>query len=121
MKNIFTILALALFTSVAVAQDVNKNTYLMAGDIIEATLYHQNGEVAQTGYYTKDNKLTGEWVSYDPNGNKTAVAEYNNGEKVGNWIFYDGDIKREVSYNESRIAKVTTWKVAETFVVSNHP
>ncbi|CAM3362398.1 toxin-antitoxin system YwqK family antitoxin [Aequorivita lipolytica] len=121
MKNILTILALVLLTSVSVAQEVNKSTYLIDGDIIEATLYHNNGMIAQTGYYTQDNKLTGEWVSYDLNGNKTAVAQYNNGEKVGTWVFYDGDIKREVSYYDSRIAKVTTWKVSHTHVVSNNP
>ena len=121
MKNIITILAIALITSVSFSQANKKSTYFLDANVIEATIFHDNGTVAQTGFYTKENKLTGEWVSYDLKGNKTAVAQYNNGEKVGAWVFYDGDIKREVNYDESRIAKVTTWKVADTYVVSNNP
>ncbi len=33
-------------------------------------LYHDNGQVAQTGFYTLDNKLEGEWISYDAVGKK---------------------------------------------------
>lgn len=121
MKNICTFLAVVLFSSIAVAQGLNKSSYLLNGDVIEATLYHNNGAIAQTGYYTQDNKLTGEWVSYDLSGNKTAIAQYNNGEKIGTWVFYEGNTQREVTYNDSRIAKVTTWKVADTYIVSNNP
>ena len=121
MKNIFILLAVILITSASFAQNAKKSTYFLDGDIIEATIYHDNGMVAQTGFYNKENKLTGEWVSYDPNGNKTAVAHYNNGEKVGTWVFYQTDTKREVSYEDSRIAKEKTWKVTETYVVSNNP
>lgn len=121
MKNIITLLAIALIASTSFAQQNKKNLYAIDGDVIEATIYHDNGMVAQTGYYTKENKLTGKWVSYDLKGNKTAVAEYNNGAKVGTWVFYQGNTQREVSYNDSRIAKVTTWKVADTYVVSNNP
>ncbi|MBK5212246.1 MAG: nicotinic acid mononucleotide adenyltransferase [Flavobacteriaceae bacterium] len=119
MKNIITILAIALITSVSFSQDIKKNTYFLNGDVIKATIYHDNGMVAQTGYYNKENKLTGEWVSYDLKGNKTAVAQYNNGEKVGTWYFFtDGDIK-EVSYMDARISKVVTWKSDNTQIVSN--
>lgn len=120
MKNILSLLVIVLITSVAVSQNKN-NTYFLEGDVIVATLYHDNGMVAQTGYYTKENKLTGEWVSFDQNGNKTAVAQYNNGEKVGTWVFYENNTQREVSYSNSRVAKVTTWKVIDSYVVSNTP
>ncbi|WP_347373799.1 nicotinic acid mononucleotide adenyltransferase [Aequorivita sp. Q41] len=121
MKNIITLLAVVLITNVALAQDNKKNTYFLDGDVIEATIYHENGMIAQTGYYTQENKLTGEWVSFDENGNKTAVAQYDNGKKVGTWLFYQGNTQREVSYNDSQIAKVTTWKLTDTYVVSNNP
>jgi len=121
MKNLITLFAIVLTVSMAFAQNANKNTYYLDGDVIKATIYHDNGAVAQTGYYTADNKLTGEWVSYDFNGNKTAIAQYNNGEKVGTWLFFEGNIKREVSYDDSRIAKVKTWTVTDTYVVSNNP
>ncbi len=121
MKNILTLLAIVLITSVALAQDNKRNTYFLDGDVIEATIYHDNGMIAQTGYYNKENKLTGEWVSYDLSGHLTAVAQYINGEKVGTWVFYQGNTQREVSYDDSRIAKVTTWKITDTYVVSNNP
>ncbi len=119
MKNIITAFALLFCTSVILAQDVKKNTYYLDGDLIEATIYHDNGTVAQTGFYNKENKLQGEWVSYNSKGDKTAVARYNNGEKVGTWYFFtEGDIK-EVSYMDARVAKVVTWKSANTQLVSN--
>lgn len=119
MKNIITILAIALITSVSFSQNKKENTYFLDGDVIEATIYHDNGMVAQTGYYTKENKLTGEWVSYDLNGNKTAVAEYNNGEKVGTWYFFTNSNIKEVSYMDARVAKVVTWKSSDTQLVVN--
>ncbi len=119
MKNIFTLLAIVLITSASLAQNSKKNTYFSDGDIIEATIYHDNGIVAQTGFYNKENKLTGEWVSYDLNGNKTAVAQYNNGEKVGTWYFFSKDNIKEVSYMDARISKVVSWKSDNTQVVSN--
>lgn len=118
MKNILSLLVIVLITSVAIAQNKN-NTYFLKGDVIVATLYHDNGTVAQTGFYTKENKLTGEWVSFDQNGNKTAVAQYNNGEKVGTWYFFMDENIKEVNYIDSRISKVVTWKSSDTQVVSN--
>ena len=119
MKNILTIFAIVFITSLALAQETKNNTYILDGDVIGATIYNDNGTVAQTGFYTKENKLTGEWISYDQNGNKTAVAQYNNGEKVGTWYFFtDKDIK-EVSYMDARVAKVVTWTSDKTQIVSN--
>ena len=78
MKNILSLLVVCLVANVAIAQcsktcskDV-KDKYVLVDDLIEATLYHENGALAQTGFYTKDNKLQGEWVSYDANGQKLA-------------------------------------------------
>ena len=119
MKKIIILFAIVLTVSMAFAQNANKSTYYMDGDVIKATIYHDNGTVAQTGYYTADNKLTGEWVSYDVNGNKTAIAQYNNGEKVGTWYFFTNEDIKEVSYADARIAKVVTWKSDDIQIVSN--
>ncbi|MDC8005949.1 nicotinic acid mononucleotide adenyltransferase [Aureisphaera galaxeae] len=119
MKKIVMLLAILLVGTVSFAQEVHKPTYEQKGDLIEATLYHDNGVVAQTGYYTQDNKLEGEWISYDTHGIKTAEAYYSNGEKVGTWTFYNGDTKKEVTYDNSRITAVKTWEVTDTRVVTN--
>lgn len=124
MKKLLLLLALVLFANIGFAQSCKKtcdmkNSYVQNGDLIEATLYHDNGKVAQTGFYTLENKLEGEWISYDAKGNKTAVAYYDSGQKVGKWVFYNGDEMKEVVYSNSKIAEVKTWKNTETRVVSN--
>lgn len=119
MKNILSLLALVLITATTLAQDHPQNTYFLDGDVIVATLYRENGKIAQTGFYTKHNNLTGQWVSYDTEGNKTAVAQYDNGNKVGTWYFFTDENIKEVNYLDARIATVVTWKTSDTKVVSN--
>jgi antitoxin component YwqK of YwqJK toxin-antitoxin module len=119
MRNICMILALILTTGMTFGQKIKKDTYIQKGDLIEATLYHENGAVAQTGFYNQENKLTGEWISYDTLGNKLAVGHYVNGEKTGTWYFYQGNEIKEVSYMNSKVAKVKSWKSGETRIVSN--
>lgn len=120
MKKIVLLLVMAFAANIAFAQTcVKKDSYVLNGDIIEATLYHDNGTIAQTGFYTKENKLQGEWISFDIHGNKTAVASYDNGEKVGTWLFYNGTEMKEVTYTNSKIAQVKTWTNTGTRVVSN--
>lgn len=117
MKKLIVIMAL-LLTGVLYAQDSNKPTYVVEGDFIVATLYHDNGVVAQTGMYTEDGKLHGEWISYDENGNKTAMAYYFEGKKVGTWTFFIGDEIKVVDYGENGITQVETWKKTDTRVVT---
>lgn len=119
MKNLIAICILCLTTSMAFAQESKKNLYVDKGDLIEATLFHANGQVAQTGFYTKANKLQGEWVSYDIEGNKTAVAQYENGTKVGTWYFYQDSNLKEVTYTDAKMAAVKSYKKTNTQVVSN--
>jgi antitoxin component YwqK of YwqJK toxin-antitoxin module len=119
MKKVILSIVVVFFVSAGFAQEVVQNKYKVKGDLIEATLYHDNGEIAQTGFYTKENKLQGEWFSYDVNGAKTAVAYYENGKKVGTWKFFTGDIIKEVTYTDAAIAKVTTMEIKNTQVVSN--
>ncbi len=120
MKNLITICILCFTASIAFAQETKKNVFLEKGNLIEATLYHPNGEVAQTGFYTKANKLQGEWISYDSDGNKTAVAQYDNGNKVGTWYFYQGEDLKVVKYDDSRMAAVKTYKKTDSQIVSNY-
>lgn len=104
MKNI-AILAIALFTTLSFAQkertlNLNKET-----NLIDVVYYHDNGEVSQTGSYTADGKLQGLWLSFDEEGKKTISANYENGKKVGKWIYWiDGAVK-EVNY-ENNVASL---------------
>jgi antitoxin component YwqK of YwqJK toxin-antitoxin module len=126
MKRVILLLVIVFAANTAIAQECQttckktckKNSYELTEGLIKATLYHENGEIAQTGYYTQENKLQGEWISYDINGNKTAVAQYDNGNKVGTWLFYQGELMKEVTYDDSRIAEVKTWKFEDSRLVS---
>ena len=115
------LLLLTFVVQFTFAQLHKNNQYVADGDTIKATLYHDNGMVAQTGFYTKYNVLDGHWISYDAQGNTTAVASYDKGVKVGTWMFYQGDSIKQVTYQNSDIAEVKTWSVTDTRVVSNRP
>ncbi len=118
MKKLVLVCAVLFSVAVSMAQENKQDEFVKEGDLIKATMYHENGLVAQTGFYTLDNKLQGEWTSYDAEGNKTAVAHYNNGNKVGTWYFYQGNELKEVNYSNSKIAKVTSFQVTDTRVVT---
>ena len=120
MKKIMMLfVAVLMITTVHAQKETKKNVYIKKGDLIEATLYHDNGAVSQTGFFTEDGKLTGEWISYNAQGEKTATAQYDNGAKTGKWFFWNDDTLREVDYSQSQITSVNTWKIEGERVVSN--
>jgi antitoxin component YwqK of YwqJK toxin-antitoxin module len=99
----FILLFAFLITVVSFAQEKQKRELKLNEDtnLIEVVYYHDNGVVSQTGTYTVDGKLQGEWLSFDTAGKKTVSANYDNGKKVGKWIYWiDGEIK-EVNYTNN--------------------
>lgn len=120
MKKISLLLIVVLsFLTTQAQENPVKDTYVKKGDLVEATLYYENGVIRQKGFYTNEGVTTGNWVSYDRNGIKTAEAKYKNGTKVGTWFFWKEDTLTEVDYNNSEIVAVNTWKNKDTQVVSN--
>ena len=107
MKKYILMFAL-LVTSLVSAQE-SKPKLEQYGEMVKATYYYENGKVQQQGYF-KDGKLEGQWVAYDETGNKKAVAEYTSGSKTGQWVFWNGVLLSEVSYNDSRVVSVKNWK-----------
>ncbi len=118
MKNNLLIVFL-FFTTIMVSAQEKKDSFVKTGDQIEATFFHDNGQIAQTGNYNKQLKLHGEWISYDRKGLKTARAHYKNGEKVDTWMFYSDNVINEVTYINSKVTKVKTWEAKKVEVVSN--
>ena len=118
MKKLLFICALLGGILFANAQEKPKGTFEKDGKLIKATYYHDNGEVSQTGYYNKAGNLQGTWKSFDKNGNKVAIAQYNDGKKEGKWFFWTDGTLKEVDYADSEITNVNTWQVTEQ-VVSN--
>ena len=104
----YIILTALIFSSIAFAQE-NDPKLEAIGDLVKTTYFFENGKVQQEGFF-KNGKLEGIWTAYDTNGNKLSVAIYENGEKTGKWLFWNGSNLNEVDYSNSRIASVKTWK-----------
>ncbi len=102
MKKIVVML-LVFSVSFAFAQKERELKHNKEKDLIEVVYYHDNGEVSQTGFYTKDGKLHGNWYSYCQEGNKIVSAKYDNGKKVGKWLYWVGDEVKEVVYSNEDI------------------
>jgi len=108
MKYILVI-AIMLTASLTFAQDVEPK-FEKQGNVTEATFYHDNGLVAQKGNFNKENKLHGTWTSFDKEGNKLAIGNYNSGIKVGKWFFWNGKSLKEVDYINNNIENVNEWE-----------
>ena len=104
MKKLLFVFAF-LITVVSFAQQerdlkLNKDT-----NLIDVVYYHDNGVVSQTGSYTADGKLQGVWLSFNTEGKKTVSANYDNGTKVGKWIYWIDGTKKVVNY-ENNVASL---------------
>lgn len=110
----YIVIAAVLFTGIIFAQST-KPILEPYGKSVKATYFYENGQVQQEGFFVKG-KLEGTWVSYDENGNKTAIAEYKNGEKVGKWFFWTDASEKgfaslsEVDYIDNQITSISNWK-----------
>ena len=106
MKKIIVLLAILLISAVGFAQNEKKLGLNEETKLIEATYFHENGNVSQTGTFNLDGKLHGEWLSFSEEGKQISKGSYANGRKVGKWIFWSGDTMKEVKYNINGIARV---------------
>ncbi|MEL0455668.1 nicotinic acid mononucleotide adenyltransferase [Flavobacteriaceae bacterium SZ-1-7] len=114
MKKLVLLFAF-LITVVSFAQKDQKRELKFNKDtnLIEVTYFHDNGVVSQTGFYTTDGKLQGEWLSFNTEGEKTVSGNYDNGKKVGKWFYYTNETVKEVDYNENVIASLKETEVKE--------
>ena len=115
MKAVMSIV-IFLFVSLIYAQE-NKPIFEEEGDMVKAIYFHDNGVVAQVGYYL-DGKPDGEWKMYDKNGKKIAMGQYDSGKKTGKWFFWEGEGLREVDYQDNKIANVINWTDADSIVLN---
>ncbi len=108
MKKLLIIACLFLIGSIQ-AQDSNP-LYEKAGDLVKVTHFYEDGTVKEQGFF-KSKVLTGTWTTFDKNGNKTAIAKYNKGKKVGKWFIWSNDgLLKEINYKNNTIASVQSWK-----------
>ena len=105
MKNICLVFAF-LITVVSFAQQKRDLKLNKDDNLIEVTYYHDNGVVSQTGTYTLEGKLQGEWLSFNTEGKKIVSANYDNGVKVGKWFYWNDKTVKVVDYDKNEIASV---------------
>ncbi len=112
MKRIVAILMI-LSVGFMYAQNDNKTKYEQKGDLVEATIYNDNGNIEQHGFF-KDKKLHGTWTYFNTAGEKVSIGTYVNGVKMGKWRFKNDDGVKEVNYVNGKVVKVT--KLAGTSI-----
>ncbi|WP_438964568.1 toxin-antitoxin system YwqK family antitoxin [Winogradskyella sp.] len=108
MKKIIVFL-MVFSVGFSFAQDKISPTIEKQGDLTLVTYFHDNGEVQQTGAFDNNGKLHGVWKSYDNDGKKLSIGTYENGRKVGKWLFWNGDSLKEVEFIDSKIMSVNKW------------
>ena len=106
MTKKIVLVLMILGVGFAFAQDNDKVKYEQKGDLVEATIYDDNGNVEQHGFF-KDKKLHGTWTYFNDKGEKVAIGNYDNGVKTGKWTFYNKDEIKEVEYVKGKVVKVT--------------
>lgn len=107
MKVVLSLVCSLIFT-IAQCQEI-KPKYEKQGDLIKVTHFYENGVVKEQGYF-KNKLLHGVWNRFDKNGNKTVMAHYNLGKKVGKWFIWTSDELKEINYQNNTIASVQSWK-----------
>jgi len=103
------ILAVVLMFSITAFAQEQKVTYKKLDDNLTQVTYYfaDNSDIIQReGFFNADGKLQGTWISYDVNGNKIAIAKYNNGVKEGVWMYFKEDKVNVVTYNNNKITNV---------------
>mgnify|MGYP000893294605 FL=1 len=103
------ILAVVLMFSITAFAQEQKVTYKILDDNLTQVTYYfaDNSDIIQReGFFNADGKLQGTWISYDVNGNKIAIANYNNGVKEGVWMYFKEDKVNVVTYDNNKITNV---------------
>ncbi len=111
----FTII-LALTFSLSLMAQEHQPKFEKSGKLVKATYYHDNGEIAQMGYYL-DGKLHDEWNMFDADGKKIAMGEYQKGLRTGKWFFWNKDGIKEVDFADNKVVNVVKYDNAEALVI----
>ena len=117
MKSL-TIL-LIMFTLTLSAQESIKPKFEKEGEFTKAVFYHDNGEIAQIGFF-KNKKRHGNWISYYPSGKKSAIGTFQSGLKTGQWFFWNQDNLIEVIYQENKIVNVLEWNNSDKKLIARN-
>ena len=106
MRNLIFIALIATLSLSAQQNEAPKFT--LEGELTKVITYHENGEIAQTGFLKK-NKLHGKWISFSEKGEKIAMGSYLLGKKNGQWFFWKEDNLIEVVYQDNVVLNKVEW------------
>lgn len=112
MKTKFFTIVFFLFVNLGFAQEI-KPKLEKQGDLIKATYYFDNGKTKEVGFFL-ENKLHGEWITFNDEGKKTAVANYENGKKTGTWFVLANGSVKELIYVSNKLVSVRDIDSTET-------
>ena len=112
-------LLLTMFSLTLSAQESKAPTYEKEGDLTKVIFFHDNGEIAQTGYF-KDKKRHGNWISFQDSGKKTAMGSYQMGMKNDQWFFWKGNELIEVIYEDNKIINVLEWNNGDKKMIAKN-
>lgn len=110
-------LILALLFSASLYAQENKPIFEKEGDMVKATYYHDNGTVAQQGYFLNE-KLHEQWKMFNKEGELIAKGNYYMGKRTGKWFFWNQEGVKEVDYKDNKIVNVVKHNSAESIVVN---
>ena len=106
MKKIIILIFFVITSHFTFSQETKNQKIEPIGDLLEVTIYYDDGTIMQHGFMTKDHKLHASWESYYANGNRKCIAIYDHGEKVGIWYYWFMDKKTKVVYENNKIVEV---------------
>ena len=106
MKKYLVLILFSLATTLVFGQKEKEVQLNKETNLVEATYYHDNGEVSQEGTFNLEGKLHGDWVSYNEEGVKISEGAYANGVKTGKWFFWSDGMVKEVEFDNNTIATV---------------
>ena len=108
---------LAILFSAALYAQENKPVFEQEGAMVKATYYHDNGIVAQQGYFLNE-KLHEQWSMFNDKGEMIAKGSYYMGKRTGKWYFWNPEGVREVDYKDNKIVNVVNHSGAGSIVVN---
>ena len=108
-----------MFTLTLSAQESIKPKFEKEGEFTKAVFYHDNGEIAQVGFFL-NKKRQGNWISYYPSGKKSAMGLYQSGLKSGQWFFWNNNGLIEVIYEDNKIINVLEWNNSEKKLIAKN-
>lgn len=103
LKIVFLLVCISTF-----GQEQKTDYKKINNDLVKATYYFADNAsiIEREGFFNKEGKLQGLWVTYNLEGDKTAIANYNNGKKEGVWQYLSKEKISFVTYKNNKILSV---------------